>query len=227
MPVIRLLVLLICTLGDAQASDCYELFSIRESGLSVPVVHGFAARSYSHQMTFEALGISPSAIGHGKRVLVVGDGQHGISHQLQRLGNHVVAVDPLYSNATIAAQVNRKNPHVEWLPGGVEKLPFESFEFDVVIVHQVYNNLPPRIRRAALNEITRVLKSRTGIAYFAQFVKPGEGASLLQAFRTLVDHRVFVGGTEKVMRVEYHESSSVGEGNGRFEAVSQIQIHRL
>ena len=62
---------------------------------------------------------------------------------------------------------------VRFVEGAAEDMPFAEAEFDVVTCIYLFHELPPRVRRAAAAEISRVLKPG-GTLIFVDSLQPGD-----------------------------------------------------
>jgi ubiquinone/menaquinone biosynthesis C-methylase UbiE len=68
-------------------------------------------------------------------------------------------------------------PQVEIVNGAVEQAPFEDGSVDAVTCVYLFHELPPRVRRAAVREIARILKPG-GVFVLADSIQTGDAPDL-------------------------------------------------
>ena len=103
----------------------------------------------------------------------------------------VVGVDPDKKILNIARKkLVKNNVRVDLIQAFAEKLPFDDLSFDVVVSALTFHHLPTEIKKQALREIYRVLKS-DGRLLLADIGKP---YSLFWKLKYLFDfERIFMG----------------------------------
>ncbi len=83
-------------------------------------------------------------------------------------------------------KIQRKGLEVEVMQARAEALPFDSSSFDVVVSTLIFHHLPTEIKKQAMREIHRVLRSG-GRFLLADFAKPqGLVLTVVFAFATLI-----------------------------------------
>ncbi len=83
-------------------------------------------------------------------------------------------------------KIQRKGLEVEVMQARAEALPFDSSSFDVVVSTLIFHHLPTEIKKQAMREIHRVLRSG-GRFLLADFAKPqGLVLTVVFAFATLM-----------------------------------------
>src|SRR3984893_8875986 len=86
---------------------------------------------------------------------------------------HVTGLDLSPHYLSVARRVLERWSRVRFVEGAAEAMPFADAEFDVVTCIYLFHELPPRIRRAAVAEIRRVLKPG-GTLIFVDSLQTGD-----------------------------------------------------
>lgn len=109
-------------------------------------------------------GLAPLA---ERRILEVGCGSGGVLASLVELGaapEHLTGIDLL---ADRIADARQRFPHLRFLQGNAEQLPFAAGSFDLVLLFTVFTSiLDPAMRRAAAQEAARVLRPGGAVVWY-------------------------------------------------------------
>ncbi len=109
--------------------------------------------TYAHQ--FIAKYIEPSI--RSKTVIDIGCWTGQLEGIIQKYVTRLVAVDP-NREAILFAQSHY--PHVSFLTAAADRLPFPDHSFDVALLIDVLEHVPPNSEKRVLGEISRILKKR-------------------------------------------------------------------
>ena len=97
-----------------------------------------------------------------ERVLDYGSGSGAAARHLARLleagGGHLTCMDVSARWQAVLRKVLRAYPDVEYLLGDVRAMGLPAARFDVVLVHWMLHDVPPRDRPAIVAELARLLR---------------------------------------------------------------------
>jgi ubiquinone/menaquinone biosynthesis C-methylase UbiE len=86
---------------------------------------------------------------------------------------HVTGLDLSPHYLAVASRTLERWSRARFVEGAAEAMPFADAEFDVVACIYLFHELPPRIRRAVVDEIRRVLKPE-GTLIFVDSLQTGD-----------------------------------------------------